>query len=74
MTSFSFLHASRVYAGGVSGTSEEFYLDGVVFASEQTSLSRQVSLPEPGSLILMLSGFAAWFVNKRMRRSEISPS
>jgi len=62
--SFIFAHGDQAYAGGVRGASEEFYLDGVVVASQRAGLARQFSLPEPGSLILLLSGFAVLFVNK----------
>ena len=68
VSSFMFVHGDSAYGGGVSGASEEFYLDGVVLSSQRAGLTRQYSVPEPGGLILMLSGFAGWLMNKRMRR------
>ncbi len=68
LESFMFVHGDQVARNGVAWESEEFYLDGVVVASQRAGLVRQYSVPEPGSLILLLSGFAVLFVNKRMRR------
>lgn len=67
VTEFGVVHSNRVRAGIVSTTSEEFYLDGLVFASSRTGLARQFSVPEPGSLLLMLVGFVGLFMNKALR-------
>lgn len=58
ISSFTFVHADLAYADGVSGATEEFYLDGLVFASAGTGQRMMRQLPEPSVLVLMLSGLA----------------
>ncbi|ALP52471.1 hypothetical protein Tel_04530 [Candidatus Tenderia electrophaga] len=61
LDSFSIVHGDRVYAGGVSGTSEEFYLDGLTFATAVNT--SQVPAPAPG--LLLLAGIAALRLARR---------
>lgn len=51
---FSIIHGDQVYAAGVAGGSEEFYLDGLIFASAASTHQ----LPAPAPAILLLAGVA----------------
>ena len=72
ISSFLFVHGDQAYAGGVSGATEEFYLDGLVFASSGTqfisniqSLNNNNNVPEPGTWALVVAGLAGLGVGKR---------
>lgn len=67
INSFMFVHGDEAYANGVSGTSEEFYLDGLVFTSSNKNQLRlqNNNVPEPGTVTLMLAGMALLGAAKR---------
>ncbi len=67
ISSFMIVHGDQAYAGGVSGASEEFYLDGLLFASSNNDQSRLTNnnVPEPGTVALMFVGLALLRVAKR---------
>lgn len=64
--SFSIVHADLIYAGGVSGNSEEFYLAGLLMA--------QASVPEPAMLILLLSGLTGLVMVRKRGIRRIKPA
>ncbi len=64
--SFSIVHGDQVYAPGVAGGSEEFYLDGMIFASAASTHQ----LPAPAPAILLLAGVAGLRFARRNRGAK----
>jgi hypothetical protein len=60
VSSFSIVHGDQLYGPGVAGTSEEFYLDGLMFASQPAlRLLKQSELPLPSTVALLLIGMVS---------------
>ncbi|MEM7067040.1 MAG: hypothetical protein AAF572_28235 [Cyanobacteria bacterium P01_B01_bin.77] len=67
ITNFSFLHGDFVAPGGVNGTAQEFYIDGLVVASASASASASVSESTSvlGLLLAMgIFGIGVWSKQK----------
>ncbi|MBE9067122.1 hypothetical protein IQ260_10690 [Leptolyngbya cf. ectocarpi LEGE 11479] len=60
ITSFSFLHGDFVAPGGVNGTAQEFYIDGLVVASASASTSVPESTSVLGLLAMGIFGIGVW--------------